>query len=286
MGHGPIERFSIVELVAELEAEDAALRCQSLEQCVRHIAGDIVHGAEPVVGGDERGGADIERGGNRLVGSMRDVNHHAQAVHLADDREAAFVQAVPLRHGAAGIGVVAGPVVGGELHGAHAQAVHLANHGWVAIQIEAAFDIEHGRDFSSRMNALDLRGVAGDFDAAAIALDLFDGGIQHAQRLSGLQAGGIVVFRHEDGKEERSQTAFAGPRQVELAVRFALADIAAVIELAVHGMNVAIEDECAGMQRKRAGGDSSAVRRLCAHERRHGCEHRQAVCRGLIIEAV
>src|ERR1035438_8415939 len=45
------------------------------------------------------------------------------------------------------------------------QAVHLADHGRIAIQVEAAFDIEDGGDFTAPVNAFDVRCVAGDLDA-------------------------------------------------------------------------------------------------------------------------
>ena len=73
---------------------------------------------------------------------------------------------------------------------------------------------------------------------------------------------GIVVLGHEDGKEERAESALFGARQVELSVGFTLSDVAAVIEHAVHGVNVAIEDERPCVQRTRAL-DTAAVR-ACA----------------------
>ena len=72
---------------------------------------------------------------------------------------------------------------------------------------------------------------------------------------------GIVVLGHEDGKEERAESALFGARQVELAVGFPLADIAAVIELAIHGVNVAVEDQRARMQGARAFGNGRRRRR-------------------------
>ena len=85
-----------------------------------------------------------------------------------------------------------------------------------------------------------------------VALDLLERAIEHAQRLLGFEAAGIVVLGHEDGKEQRAEAALFGARQVELAVGLALADIAAVIELAVDGVDVAVEDERAGVQGARA----------------------------------
>ena len=171
-----------------------------------------------VMGGHHRVGADVDGRRDGLVGSVGDVDHHAEAIHFANHLAAAIVQAVPFRRGAAGVGIVAGPVVRGKLDRAHAEAVHLADHGRVAIQIEAAFDIEHGGDLAAAVNALDVRRGAGDLDALAVAADLFQRAIQHAHRLLGFEAAGIVVLGHEDGKEERAESALFGARQVELAV--------------------------------------------------------------------
>ena len=51
---------------------------------------------------------------------------------------------------------------------------------------------------------------------------------------------------------------------------FALADIAAVIELAVDGVNMAIEDQDAGMQRAGAFGNGGYVRSLGSKQRSGG----------------
>ena len=125
--------------------------------------------------------------------------------------------------GAAGVGIVAGPVVRGKLDGAHAEAVHLADHGGVAIQIEAAFDIEHGGDFAAAVNALDVRRRCARFRwSGGCGRSARCAAVQHAQRLLGFEAAGVVVLGHEDGKEERAEAAFFGARQVELAVGLAL----------------------------------------------------------------
>ncbi len=140
----------------------------------------------------------------------------------------------------------------GKLHGAHSEAVHLADHGGIAVEIEAAFDIEHRGNPAGGVDALDVRSAARDLDGLAVAVDLFDRAIQHAHRLFGFEAGGIVVLGDENGEEEGAETTLAGAGQVELAVGFAKADIAAVIELAVHGVDVAVEYQSARVQGARA----------------------------------
>ena len=100
---------------------------------------------------------------------------------------------------------------------------------------------------------------ARDLDRLAVAPNLVDGAIQHAQRLLGFQPPGIVVFRHEDGKEQRAESALPGARQIELAVGLPLANIAAVIELAVDRVNVPVENQGAGVQSPRALGNSRSL---------------------------
>ena len=79
--------------------------------------------------------------------------------------------------------------------------------------------------------------------------DLFDRAIEHAERLFGFEAGGIVILGDEDREEEGAEAAFAGAGEVELAVGLARPDVAAVIEDAVDGVDVAVEDERLRAQR-------------------------------------
>ena len=88
-----------------------------------------------------------------------------------------------------------------------------------------------------------ISSAAARFDRAAVARDLFHRGIQHAYRLFGLEPRRVVVFGHEDGEEEGAEAALPGTLEVELAVRLTDADIAAVIEFAIDGVNVAVEDQ-------------------------------------------
>ena len=109
-----------------------------------------------------------------------------------------------------------------------------ADHGGVAVQVEAAFDIEHRGDLAAAADALDVRRGARELDASGCCVAICsERAVQHAQRLLGLEARRVVVLGHEDGEEQRAEAALFGARQVELAVRLALADIAAVVELAV-----------------------------------------------------
>ena len=132
------------------------LAASFFKSAVRHVARDVVDGAQAVVRRHHRIGADVDGLRDRVIGGVRDVDHHAEAIHFANHLPAAIVQPVPLGCRAAGVRIVAGPVVRGKLHRAHAQAVHLPDHGGVAIEVEAAFDIEHGGDLAALVDALDV----------------------------------------------------------------------------------------------------------------------------------
>ncbi len=252
VGRAPVEGFAVVELVAELEAHDAALGRQFLEERFGDVARDVVDQAQAVVGGHDGVRAGVDGLRHRFVRGMGDVDHHAEPVHFPDEGAAVIGEAVVLRRGTAGVGVVAGPVVGRELDGAQPEAVHLAEDRQVAIEIEAALNIENGCDFAAGADAVDIGGVAGELDRGRVAGDLVERGIEHPKGLLGLETGGVVIFRHKEGEEHRAEAAFFGAGEVELAVGFTLADIAAMVEDAVDGMNVGVEDEGAAV--KRGGG--------------------------------
>jgi len=239
----PVECLAVVEFVADLKADDSTFGRQIFKQIGGHVAGNIVQLAQSVVGGDDGVGADIDGLQDGFVRSVRDVDEHPEAIHFANRGATVFVDAVPFGRGAAGVGIVAGPVVGGELDGAKAEAVHRADDGGIAIEIEAAFDVEDSGDFAGFVNAFDVAAVIGELDGVVITGDLRGGEIKHANRLLGFEAGGVVILGDEDREEEGTESTFFSSGEIELAVRFSFANVAAVIELAIDGMNMAIEDQ-------------------------------------------
>jgi hypothetical protein len=151
---------------------------------------------------------------------------------------------VPLGGGrAAGIGVIVIPVVCGELGGAETETVHVAKNSEVAIQIVAAFDIQNGGDSAGGAYAFDVRGVAGELDFVFIGRELCEREVREAQGLAGFKSLRIVFLGNEDGKEHGAQTALARAGQIELAVGYLTADIAAMVKLAIDDVNVTVEDE-------------------------------------------
>ena len=69
----------------EVDLDGASLGGEGAEHVVGHVAGVVGEGAAAGVGGDEGGGGDLEGVVEGLVGGVGDVDHHAEAVHLADD---------------------------------------------------------------------------------------------------------------------------------------------------------------------------------------------------------
>ncbi len=147
------------------------------------------------------------------------------------------------------------PIVSGQLHGAQPEAVHFAKDAKIAVEIEAALDVEHGGDLALSVDPLDVGCIQGDGDRAGVVRDLLARAIEHAQRLLGFEALRVIVLGDEDGEEHGAEAAFDGAWQIELAIGLADADVPAVVELTVDGMDVAVEDERAAVESERGIGD-------------------------------
>src|ERR1039457_3898298 len=245
----PLEGSSVVQLVAKLEPDHAALGRKLFQQPIRHVPWNVVHSAQAVVSCNHRVAARIDSLRDRVIGSMRHIDHHPEPIHLVNEGDPPFIQPVPLCGRAAVIRIVAGPVMRRELNGPKPQPVHLAQNAQVAIQVEAALDIKHCCDPAALVNLFNIGRRPRNCDRCAVPPDLLERAIQHAQCLFGLQTRRIVVFRDEDGEEECAQPTLLGARQIELAVGLPAADIAAVIELAVDRMHMAVEHQRTRVQR-------------------------------------
>src|SRR6266478_3081737 len=89
--------FAVVlvdEGVVEVYLDDAAVFGDGAEHVVGHVAGMIGEGASGGVRGDDGRFGDSDRVIERLVGDVRDIDQHAEAIHLEDDLLAAIGQAV------------------------------------------------------------------------------------------------------------------------------------------------------------------------------------------------
>src|SRR5262249_42455676 len=144
-------------------------------------AGDVVEGAAGGVGGDDGGGGRFEGVPERLVGDVGDVDHHAEAVHFANDVFAEIGEAVVFGGMAGGIGPGGGGGVG-EGDVADAEGVVGAEHGEVGIDGVAAFEAHEHGDAAAFAGIDEVGGggghdegfgVAGDF--AVDGVDLLEG---------------------------------------------------------------------------------------------------------------
>ncbi len=119
---------------------------------------------------DDRRAADLERRHHRLVRNVREIDHHAQAVHFAHDLPAKGRQAVVERLVGAGIGPVVVLDVS-QSHVARAQRVAHAQDGQGIVDRMTAFQADERGDLSLAVNAdhvvggkrcLQCVGIAGD----------------------------------------------------------------------------------------------------------------------------
>jgi len=102
--------------------------------------------------------ADDERAIERLVGNVRDIHHHAQAIHLVNNILAEVAEPV---FGVGNCGVVdiagrIGPTVGvrpGKGHVTHAEAVVIAQQAKAVLNGVAAFDPMSAASLCSRWAA-------------------------------------------------------------------------------------------------------------------------------------
>ena len=136
------------------------------------------------------------------------------------------------------------------------------------------------------VNALDVRRGARDLDGLADCAPICSiGGIQHAQRLFGFEA-----RRDSSPRSRRWKRRARRARLLWRAARsnwpsgLRCADIAAVVELAVHGVNVAIEDQRRCVQ-ARARPETGAPPGLRAQHDRGSRQDYQSTGRWHIIVA-
>src|SRR6202012_519080 len=113
----------------------------------------------------------------------------------------------------------------------------------IAVEIVAAFNIEDRSHLALGANLLHIIGIQCKLYSVAVQFKLLKGMIDSPQRLLGLKASRIILLRNIQRQEECADPAFARARQIPIAVGLARAHAAALIELAVESVNVAVEDQ-------------------------------------------
>ena len=173
-----------------MDADQAALRSERLEHAVAEARAR--HGGERVVARHHRRAARLDQLQVHRLGPVRDVDEHAQAVHLLHKRPAAVVDALVVlgllpalhrRERAVGEGVEAG--LRGELHRAQAQAIERRKHVQVALMVEPRLHAEEHRHPPARDDAPRVRHAERHAHLVRVLLRVLVERLDQPQRLLG-----------------------------------------------------------------------------------------------------
>src|SRR6266478_665295 len=130
-----------------------------------------------------------------------------------------------------------------QLSGPKAQPVKIAQDAEVAIQIEAAFQVENGCYFAALVDAIYVRCIRGQLNLIVIFHDLLERFVHNTKYLFCFESSRLVFLRYVDREEQRADSTLLGARQIPLAIALPFADVAAMIELAIDRVYVSVEDE-------------------------------------------
>ncbi len=194
--------------------------------------------------GEDRALRDVHDVRERLVTHVRDVDDHAEPVHLSDDpppdRRQTTVRVVS--GGRVSERVVRGP---GDREVAIAERVQLAKAGQgelgvVGAERLCALDPHQDRGASSARGGFDLvRGGAEGGDVGVVFGQLSNGGGQR-QRPLPRDLSFILVGVHEDAKKRAAQAALTHPRKIQVTPFHPRRDVVA-IEHPLRGIDVGVD---------------------------------------------
>ncbi len=196
----------------EINHHDTAVGCDQPEHRVAHIARMIYQRARRGVREDDRRRRHPQRRAHGLLGDVRQVDQHAEAVHLAHYRLTEGCEPM-VRRGIGG-GIRPGGVGGvGERHVARAEVVVGAQHRERVIDLVATLHADQAGDAMRAMLAQDVGRVVGHRQVLRVArahrldeLDLLE------RRLHGRRALNGRVNEHRP--ELRPHPSGAQPRDV------------------------------------------------------------------------
>ena len=138
-------RLFVDEALAEIDPDHAAVLRQRPQHVVGHVAGHSERARQEECVAITGFVVTVERVVEGLVGDVRDIHDHAEAVHLPHHLLAEFGEAVV--RGLVGGGV--GPVVVAEMgqrHRADAQALVHPQHREIVVDLVPAFERQDGGD--------------------------------------------------------------------------------------------------------------------------------------------
>ena len=139
--------------------------------------------------GDHRSAAGRDDLALRGFGGVRDIDQHAEPVHLGDQTPSFFVDAGPLRAAAHGGIRVGRGHLARKLDHAHAQAVPQPQNIDIAFLIEPGFDAEHHGELAAGHNAPDVGGSERQLHLIAMR---FDGPVEGLNQTAGVLHGRVV----------------------------------------------------------------------------------------------
>ena len=231
----------------EVHHDDAVVLRDGLKHLVGHVASGLCERASGGVRGDDgraRGGDDVPEG---LVGDVRDIDHHAEAVHLLNDLFAEGCESVVVGDG--GVVDVAGgvgPVVGvgpGEGHVADAETVVVAQEAEVVLDGVAALDAHQDGELSALVCGEDLVGgeaelqlVGGFADLLKCAVDEREGAVRGLFR-------GVLAGVDPDGEELCVEVALLRGVVVQHAAVERIGEVPVLIDEALRRVRVGVDDD-------------------------------------------
>ena len=228
-----------------VDHDHAAVLGERPEHVVGHVAGVPVERPGGRVAEDDGHGRDREGVGERGVAHVREVDEHAEPVHLADELAARLVQPAPAR----GVGRGVGPGVRvrvRERDVADAPPGDRAQDVGVGLERVAALEPEEHGDAALAGEPADVGGRPGDLGAVErghLALDLVEHGRRPGRRRRPL----AVVLAHEEREERGVEPALGHPREVDVGAaglrRVALAERVPVVEHERRRVDVAVDDD-------------------------------------------
>ena len=214
----------------EVHHQDAPVLRQSAQHVVVEVAPVIRHRSHGRVRGNHRGLRNRDYVPERLIGDMRDVDHHAQSVHLANHplakgREPVVpgrqVAARPRRVGPGGVERV------GERHVPHSQAVEAPQCGEIVLDDVAALDTHHTGELALGHGGPDLRDAARHRDIFGIAIRHLVDGVDALERLANRRpvALPLTPLTHVDRPELHVEATLADAGQVHVSLCVALVEV-------------------------------------------------------------
>jgi len=203
-------------------------------------------GAGAGVGRDDGGVRGLEDVPEGFIGDVRDVDHHAETVHLADDGTAEECEAVVVLDG--GIAEVAGavgPLVGvgpGERHVTDAEAVVEAEEAEVGFDGMAAFDADEGGEDVVGVGLDDVRGGEAKAHGIRVFADLLVDAVDELEGAEG-EAASPLLGLDPGGEELGGEVAGASGFEVQHAVAEGRGKVPGFIDKALGGVGVGVDDD-------------------------------------------